>query len=525
MEIIPRNPLPTDSQAERNVFDKLRESFSNDPNYLALHSLNLTKHKYKKFGEADFVIVCKYGVFVLEVKGGGISHKDGKWYTTNNKGTSPLKESPFRQSETALHAIKKEIVESHKFPGLDLSIGYGVIFPNTIWNHKGSEWDRHTICDLNNFKNLENWLKTFFRYWQSKPYNKHELSQKEISDINQYLRPNFELDEQLHEKILRSEKKAFELTEELYEYIDASIVNNKQMNLLCSGGAGTGKTYLAAELARRYASSDKNIVVVCKSKWLKHHLENLIQNEYVTISTIDSAKIDRRRAGIDNYEILIVDEGQDLFNFESLDILEELLKGGLQSGEWYIFHDVNNQSGLFEEAKKEALDYLEDFKPHNLKLIKNRRNTSIILNKVQDALQFDMGTKGTGLGPDVHEYRACDGDEAEILKNEITNLLKDGVPSESITILSPHSFQNSLVSRLSEHLKSKIIKLDDYSVRSFPPQGISFAEIKNFKGLENEVIIVIDLIDPIGIKKSSDKVLHYVAMSRARGLLSVIWKN
>jgi hypothetical protein len=60
-------------------------------------------------------------------------------------------------------------------------------------------------------------------------------------------------------------------------------------------------------------------------------------------------------------------------------------------------------------------------------------------------------------------------------------------------------------------------------VRSLPLSEISFSEIKNFKGLENEVIIVIDLVKPNEIE-GDNKVEYYVAMSRARGLLSVIWK-
>lgn len=70
MEIIPSKPYPTNSRAELRVFDKLRDAFVNDFSYAALHSLNLTKHKTKRFGEADYVLVTKFGIFVLEVKGG-----------------------------------------------------------------------------------------------------------------------------------------------------------------------------------------------------------------------------------------------------------------------------------------------------------------------------------------------------------------------------------------------------------------------------------------------------------------------
>ena len=95
----------------------------------------------------------------------------------------------------------------------------------------------------------------------------------------------------------------------------------------------------------------------------------------------------------------------------------------------------------------------------------------------------------------------------------------------AITILSPYKYEESSVATISRKVQKDVVRLDDYSVRAFPPTGISFAEIKNFKGLENEVIIVVDLIDPVRLKSNENKTLHYVAMSRARGLLSLIWSN
>ena len=139
MEIIPNSPYETNSKAELRVFKKFKEAFVNDSSYIALHSLNITNHLFKKFGEADFVIISKFGVFVIEVKGGGIEYIDGRWSTRNNQGSHVIQD-PFRQAETAMHAIKDAIVDSNQFPLLlnkSLPIGYGVIFPDTEWTHKG----------------------------------------------------------------------------------------------------------------------------------------------------------------------------------------------------------------------------------------------------------------------------------------------------------------------------------------------------------------------------------------------------
>ncbi len=65
--MIPASPYKTNSSAEKKIFDKLKNSFPKDLDYVALHSLNLTRHEYKRFGEIDFLIVCPLGIFVIEL--------------------------------------------------------------------------------------------------------------------------------------------------------------------------------------------------------------------------------------------------------------------------------------------------------------------------------------------------------------------------------------------------------------------------------------------------------------------------
>lgn len=520
MNIIPSRPYKTDSSAEYRLFKKLQEAFLGPHPYIAFHSLNLTHHESKRFGEADFVILCQYGLFVLEVKGGGISYKDGQWFTINRDKREFKIQDPFRQAEGALHALRDKIKEN--FPAhLSLPIGYGVIFPDTLWNVAGSEWSSQTICDSNKFRNIESWLRTFFRYWQKKPHNHKELTTEQIKQLKIFIRPDFELIEPLHHRIDQLSDQAVTLTEDQYRYLDIVVANKR---VLCSGGAGTGKTFLAAELARRLANENCKVVLVCKSSWLRYSLQSQIVNNYVTISTIDSMTIDRKRAGIDLYDVLLVDEGQDLFDFDSIDCIESNLKGGLEQGEWYIFHDINNQSGLFTDTKTEILDLLESYSPVKVPLMTNCRNTLSIIETVKDQLSLDMGSKGTGYGPDVEFLSEDDKNKpASQLEKKLTEIIKSGVSVHSITILSSLTYKQSNLRYLPDKLRHKIVELDDYSIRNFPIQDISFSEIKNFKGLENEVILVIDLPEPDNETAPAGKVLHYVAMTRARALLCVIW--
>ncbi len=48
-------------------------------NAYILHSLGLPKHQSKIYGEVDFVVACHRGVACMEIKGGRIEWRDGKW--------------------------------------------------------------------------------------------------------------------------------------------------------------------------------------------------------------------------------------------------------------------------------------------------------------------------------------------------------------------------------------------------------------------------------------------------------------
>jgi len=115
-------------------------------------------------------------------------------------------------------------------------------------------------------------------------------------------------------------------------------------------------------------------------------------------------------------------------------------------------------------------------------------------------------------------------ESARLLENELVELIDHGGLSPGdVTILSPYQASDSSVAALPEKIKRRIVILDVYSFRNFPNGNTCFAEIANFKGLENEAIIVVDL--PPAENNSLNPVMHYVAMSRARTVLSLIQQS
>lgn len=513
----------TKSDAERKVFDKLKSAFETHSGIrpIAFHSLGLTRHKSKRFAEADFVIVGAHGVFVLEVKGGGISVNAGQWCTQGRSGKANIND-PFKQAEGALHAIRTRIEE--KIPELrsQFCVGHGVVFSDCRFQYGSAEWDRAMIADLNDCRDLEGWLEKFYRYWGNERNQSNKtLNSKSVKRISDVLRPEFEVARSLQVDIDDVDLQIMSLTEDQMVAVDIIEANPR---VLCEGGAGTGKTFLAMELARRHAEAGKNVLLVCRSLWLKRYLESKFILPNFDVALIEGLATTARRSGVDQYDVLLVDEGQDLFDMRHLDAMEKYVKGGLSEGCWTIFHDVNQQSGFFDPVDPEAYEYLQSIKSAIVPLKSNCRNSKVILDRVKSDLKVDMGVRGAGGGPDVRSVCAKSREEsADLLDQEIGYILDGGVSPSQVTILTPAQDNESCWMLLPKNRLRKVVRLDEYQMRSFPPPQISICRISDFKGLENEAVILVDVPQPSGEIAAHERTSLYVGMSRSRALLSIIY--
>jgi hypothetical protein len=104
--MVPFPMLPTDSTAERRLYEGLLEQL--DDAYVVYHSVDwvLAAPKGRVEGEADFVIAHPVdGVLALEVKGGRLAYNPAtrRWTQSGRSGTHHLDEDPFHQAKDEMH--------------------------------------------------------------------------------------------------------------------------------------------------------------------------------------------------------------------------------------------------------------------------------------------------------------------------------------------------------------------------------------------------------------------------------------
>ena len=403
MKMIP--PYVTESiksDAERKFFNCLKKT-SLEGDWTAFHSLNVSEHEYKRWAELDFVIVGPKGVFVFEVKGGGVSRQNGIWEFTDRYGQIHKKsEGPFEQVDSGMYALKKKIepilsIAERK----QLVIGWGVVFPDIRFAIDGPEYPPQTICDSQFFgsgRTISGFLEMMISYWRAKPGNKgrRTFDTDAVSKILKYVRRDFELVPTLGIQAGDITGKMVRLTKGQSAILEAS---DHEPRIACRGGAGTGKSFLALETARREAlGEERSVVFVVKEPIFAESLRAHDLGESVRILTYEELKKEFGGDNLTPADVLVVDEGQDLLDFELFDMMNKCLKGGLDNGRWRWFMDPNNQASIAGEFDKDALEYIDGLATVRPLLTRNCRNTEQIIQQTQQCTGADIGVADEILG-------------------------------------------------------------------------------------------------------------------------------
>jgi len=525
MKMIPNNLYEnTKSNAEKKVFILLK-SIDLGQGWVAYHSLNVAEHIFKKWGEIDFVIVGPKGMVCLEVKGGGVEVKDGIWRFTNRYNKTEKKsEGPFDQVRNAhyslLNMFEKDKVFHDIFSGSlekKINTGWGVIFPDTTWKEYSPEMPEEIICDENFSKNPEQFKKyisRLFDYWINKGQKLPtlELDNPIFKKITHYLRSDFQTSPSLRNRSDYLYEDMVTHTIDQLNFIEGLDENER---IICEGGAGTGKTLIAIHTARNELLNGKTVLLVAMADiftaYLKIQLEPSPALKICTFSELTKSLDFFIK---NKFDVLIVDEGQDLMNMENLDTFDKVVKGGIDKGRWRFFMDSNAQSGIVGKFDQVAFDVLRS-NSFIFELKNNCRNTKQIVEEAQSTTGAHIGeTVIKSDGPQVFYCKANNKeDEIELLIKQIENLRDEGIDLEDMAILSPVNRTESSVSKLSPKWNNRIHTINNKNITSPPSSSILFSKISEFKGLEKKHVMLIDTNH--FTNNNISRRLLYIAMTRA----------
>jgi hypothetical protein len=501
------------SGAERQVFALLQGLDDEGEGWRCFHSLNLAHHEYKVLGELDFLVLTPRGLMVLEVKGGGVSCNNGLWTFTDRFGTVHRRsESPFQQAKSGMFSLRRTLEKTLSVGVLDrFAFGYGAIFPDCEFDVRSIEWPPEVVLDARRIradKGLRRYLRGLLTYWRGAARVHATASREDLDNVTRLLRPDFDLVPSLRARADQLGTAMERLTEAQYAILDAV---EAQPRLICEGGAGTGKTFLAVEAARRHAARGQRVLVTARSPHLVRFLAERLAPTQAHVKTYPFTTASR--PGNRSYDVLVVDEGQDVLDLEALAELDSVLVGGIEQGIWRVFVDVNNQSALLGHFTREGLDLLEACRGVPIRLSRNCRNTHEIVIQTKLRTGADLGTASAGHGPPFRiRYHDNEGEAVMNLTEYLESLDAEGVSPGQITILSAGHLSDSCASRLPAALRRRVSVFEPSS--EWPSGSTVVSEIADFKGLENDFVALVD-IERLG-STLHDMSLLYVAMSRAR---------
>ena len=503
-------------RSEMKVHAPLTSLTGSSESDIAFHSLNLAEHSRKRMAELDFVLVSTSGIVVLEVKGGGVACDSRGWTSTDRFDRTHTIEDPFEQARTGMFSLMNSLGKILSDDKLMKSVNFGhaVVFPDCFWNEQSPEWNDQMYLDKNGLGNPDHFssFNKFFRYWREKNRIHRELPIESIKKLIQAIRPTFDVIPSLGQRIHDIESTIGSRTDEQFFYLDVIESNDR---VFCTGGAGTGKTLLAVESARRGAAGGADVLLACRSPVLAEYLsDSLLDCPDVTVTHAGQLTEDDEVSQA--YDMLILDDAQDLFTVDYFLRLDSLLKGGFDSGMWRVFCDPNAQSTFYRDYDKSILEHLKQLDGVvKVPLSRNRRNTKNIVTQTKLVTAADMGTAAVGEGPPVQWEYCRDRDEVALkLEEKLSELTgKDVLPGD-IAILSPLPFASSSVSLLPAQLQNGIEVLSQGATAKLNSQKILFSTIEDFKGLERSYVLALDFF---ALRDFGPGLSYlYVAMSRPR---------
>lgn len=497
-----------------------------------------------KEGEADFVVMHREkGVLVIEAKGGEITLKDRTWYRILQGGVLKEIRDPAKQVRRAERALKKRIkVICGDAIFNKIRFATAVAFPHGVFRDKPpADLPVTTVMTNDHLADIEVAVDRAFDSF-GKPQG--SLTGLEFDAVRKALAPEFALYEPLKIDIDAAGAALARLTRQQIQILNGFEGNPRA---IIHGVAGSGKTMIALQRARRFAREGHDVLITCYNAELATWLtEQIAEDRYdkgsVTVRHfhgLAAEVIKRAGLGFDPvgdqghfwdvivpdqlataasalypdeppYNALVVDEAQD-FSPGWWDALAYLTGLDPNVPTWaFLDRDQSLRREPADPPIKGAMV---------LNLNTNCRNTRRIVGFAAEAAQVtaeaaEMAPLGRPPRMIVAPSRAG---LAGLLQGEVQRLVRDHRMSPGqIVLIGSSSWKNGPLAGWKEMAG---VKLTDSASEWRRGEGLLCTTARTFKGLEADVVILYDINGLGNFFTAGDL---YVAVTRARGHLVIV---
>ncbi|CAN5121109.1 ATP-binding domain-containing protein [soil metagenome] len=518
---VPEAPAFT-TPSERLVWERLRDTLPEGALLLA----NRRVTDRAKDHEADLVVVLPgAGVAVVEVKGSTVWHDGGTWLI--ERGGRPVRIDPVEQARAAKCALREYVEADPRWGSRGrLAWAHLVVLPFSAIaaDFALPDCPRWMIIDRVQLHQAAELIRSVLA---EQAGTHRRLDRAGVDLLAEILsgRP-------LPMRDLLAEAAEREATVERLTQDQAVILGAIRLlpRVEVRGGAGSGKTWLAVEQARRLTRAGQRVALMCYSRGLAAYLtrrcETMAHNErpaYVgtfhglghswgaaTGSDDDPdfwerqlpAEMARLAQALDpreRFDAVVVDEAQDFADAWWTAMLAALRDE--ETGGVYVFSDEGQQ--VFSRYGRPPLPLVP------LVLDLNLRNTKPIAESFKSLTPNPLRI-GPVDGPPVRFVRCATDEAISAADDEVDALLDDWRPQD-VALLTTGSRHAEQIQRQQQGWQS-------YWESFWDDEQVFYGHVLGFKGLERRAVVL--AVNESGDRDRARERL-YVGLSRARDQLVV----
>ena len=520
--LVPPDPTFVNT-SERKVWEALRDQLGDGDVLIAGQRIT----DRRKDHEIDIAVAFEGGgVVVAEVKGSKVWCDEDGWWIERHGRTSPI--DPVTQARDGLYAFRDWVTNTPQWGSrTPVRWGHAVVLPYAPVDDDFSLIDapRWQVAGSHDLHRLADFLRAIVLEQRN---HKRLLEADDIVALLESLNgrglPQRDLIGQAEERGDEVER----LSAEQAVILDAARLLNR---IEVRGGAGSGKTWLAVEQARRLSRSGQRVALTCYSRglaaWLQRRVASFPRKErpaYVgtfhnlgvewgapTGSDDDSHfwEVELPQQMVDLgaaqplgklFDAVVIDEAQDFADLwwpAALAALRDEEAGGL-----YVFSDEGQR--VFSRFGGPPAGLVPLVLDHNL------RNTRQIANSFSSLTPIRMRLGGVD-GPDVRLVECSWKEALDRADDAVDALLEDGWRPQDVALLTTGS-------RHPEQRQRQAGGQDSYWDSFWDEEQVFYGHVLGFKGLERSAV-VLALNEETPVERSRERL--YVGLSRPRDQLVV----